>query len=262
MNKFCGLMRVKNEARWIEESLESLLLACGRVFVFDDHSVDGTPEICEKTAGVTLIRSPFSGLNEGRDKAFLLNAARGATAAEWFFFVDGDEVVEKDGGKKLRELLRCPIKDVRVADVTVLYYWNGTDGVRWDKNFKRFEATRVIAPKKEAVFSYGDGPAQLHCGCVPDELLGSSRYMLDLALWHYGYMEAEVRRNKFEWYRANDSGNAREGNYLHILQGDPGGPGPKEELRHGGPLDVLPVGDFLAGVGSAFSPRPRDSRGI
>ena len=40
-----GIMRVKNEARWIDRVLASILPLCERVLVMDDGSTDGTDEL-------------------------------------------------------------------------------------------------------------------------------------------------------------------------------------------------------------------------
>ncbi len=49
-----GMLRIKDEARWIERVLRSMLPVCERIFVFDDHSTDDTVAICESIPEVTL----------------------------------------------------------------------------------------------------------------------------------------------------------------------------------------------------------------
>ncbi len=71
--RFLCAMRVKNEQLHIYEVIASVLPLCRRIFVFDDHSTDGTPEICHRFGErVSLFPSPFEGLDESRDKNFLL----------------------------------------------------------------------------------------------------------------------------------------------------------------------------------------------
>lgn len=65
------MLRVKNEARWISEVLQSIRPLCESIFVMDDHSTDNTVEICEAIPGVTVLRSPFDTFNEARDKNWL-----------------------------------------------------------------------------------------------------------------------------------------------------------------------------------------------
>ena len=67
-----GLLRIKNEARWIEKVIRSVRPVCEKILVLDDHSDDGTPEICE-SLGCTVFRSEFTGIHEARDKDWLLD---------------------------------------------------------------------------------------------------------------------------------------------------------------------------------------------
>src|ERR1039458_9255817 len=79
-----GMLRVKNECRWIKEVLESILPLCERIFVLDDHSDDITPEICEKLdERITVYRSQFVGLDETRDKNFLLSQIMSFISEYW-----------------------------------------------------------------------------------------------------------------------------------------------------------------------------------
>src|SRR6266508_4116056 len=63
-----GLYRVKNEDRWITMSLERTLEVADEVILLDDHSTDMTREIASGFKSVTVVRSPFSGVDEARDR--------------------------------------------------------------------------------------------------------------------------------------------------------------------------------------------------
>jgi glycosyltransferase involved in cell wall biosynthesis len=52
--RFVGMLRVKNEQRWIARVIESILPLCEYVYILDDHSTDGTPEICSSYDQVTV----------------------------------------------------------------------------------------------------------------------------------------------------------------------------------------------------------------
>src|ERR1039457_5852336 len=68
------MLRVKNESRWIRHVLDSMIPLCERIFILDDHSTDCTAQICRLTNEcVTVYDSPFQGLDESRDKNFLLD---------------------------------------------------------------------------------------------------------------------------------------------------------------------------------------------
>src|SRR5437899_367770 len=95
-----GVFRVKNEARWIERSVRSVLPVCDRVLVMDDHSTDDTAAIC-RSLGVEVVESPFFDLNEARDKNWLLDQVK----ADWILMIDGDEVLAS-GHAALRNGMR------------------------------------------------------------------------------------------------------------------------------------------------------------
>ena len=68
--------RIKNEERWIEKSLESVLDICSEVVILDDGSTDDTLSICKKFSKVVDINHqeglPF---DETRDRNKLLKMA-------------------------------------------------------------------------------------------------------------------------------------------------------------------------------------------
>src|ERR1700722_11017913 len=93
---FVGMLRVRNEERWIVEALESTLPLCRSTFVMDDHSDDQTVEICQRYAPqVRVLPSVFAGLNESRDKNWLLDQIMAVCEPEWIACIDGDEVLER-----------------------------------------------------------------------------------------------------------------------------------------------------------------------
>ena len=44
--KIVGIYRVKNESRFIEQSLKSVMDICTEIIILDDNSSDDTVEIC------------------------------------------------------------------------------------------------------------------------------------------------------------------------------------------------------------------------
>ncbi len=54
-NKIIATYRVKNEARFIEQSLKSVIDICSEIVVLDDNSTDETVEICSGFDKVTNI---------------------------------------------------------------------------------------------------------------------------------------------------------------------------------------------------------------
>lgn len=205
-----GMMRVKNEARWIERSIASILPLCDRVIVLDDHSEDATPELCAAMPNVTVLDSPFSTLDETRDKNWLLEKCDGA---EWIVCIDGDEALEPAGVRLVAEAMKgCnPSISLRIP-----YLWDSESRIRVDGvygEFRRHSAFRPSGHRFEACAQGG-----FHCGNAPWRLRAGA-VTLGARLLHFGYMEAEDRERKYVWYNAQDPGNANEDRYRHIAAG-------------------------------------------
>lgn len=228
--RFVCALRIKNEGAHIREVLAQALRLCQRAFVFDDHSTDDTISICESFGDtVTVLRSPFQGLDEARDKNFLLERVM-LENPEWILWIDGDEVLEASGPEKIRAAVtQAP----RAAAwyLQIAYLWNDPEQVRIDGLFGNFRRLSLFRCRGQSAaklrFRSTAHGGNFHCGNVPDGLVGEHR---DLAvrLKHYGYLTKEQRLRKYEFYTHTDPGNQLEDNYRHLLevQGARHAPGP------------------------------------
>ncbi len=208
-----GAMRVKNEARWIERSVASMLLVCDRVVVLDDHSTDGTPRLAAVCPDVRVFDSPFSGLDETRDKNWLLDTVI-SMGATWVLCIDGDEVLAASGAAHLRELMRSGIQCVSMR---IPYLWDSEDQIRVDGVYGQFRRHSAFRPGRNRFTSQGANG--FHCGNVP---MGDRVHTItrdDIPLLHFGYMNPEDRARKFCWYNAVDPANKTEDHYRHIAAG-------------------------------------------
>jgi len=233
-----GLLRVKNEARWIERSIRSIQPICESILVMDDHSTDGTPEICSAIPGVRVFHSPFEGLNECRDKNWLLERFADVCKGDaWVLMIDGDEVLHSSGVEILRAA--CDRTDCDVFSLRVLYLWNSEAAVRTDGVYGRFRRPSMFRPRNHR-FVPSAAAAGFHCGNVPLSLQASAR-PLESALLHFGYMDQADRVRKYHWYRAIDGSNRNEDGYRHMVQGDLPEIPATARLRHAGPLFLRPL---------------------
>jgi hypothetical protein len=119
-----------------------------------------------------------------------------------------------------------------------LYAWNSPDQVRVDgvyANFRRPSLFRLM----NRSFSFQTTPwgGNLHCSSIPQEMIAGFK-PCEASLLHYGYLDAELRKRKHDWYNHVDPGNVAEDYYRHITQGDPGGVAAYRRLRHAGPLQL------------------------
>ena len=71
-SKITGVYWIKNEARFIEKSLKSVMDICSEIIVMDNNSTDDTVEICSGIDKVTeIIKRKDLPLDEVRDKNIL-----------------------------------------------------------------------------------------------------------------------------------------------------------------------------------------------
>lgn len=224
-----GLMRVKNEARWIERAIRSIRPICDRLLVMDDHSDDGTPELAYE-CGATVLDSPFSGLQEVRDKNWLLGQAN-PEPGEWALMIDGDE--ELIDQPEILRAIEAPA--ARAYRLRILYLWNQENSVRVDGVYSRFTRPSLFRFQPGLSFGGTQAGSGFHCSNVPNALWPACR-PCGARLLHYGYLHAEDRIRKYRWYSERDGGNRSEGGYKHMVVGDlfPA----DARFMHGGPLKL------------------------
>ena len=256
-----GMLRIRNEARWIAGVLASIFPICERVFVLDDHSEDGTAELCETSGGpVTVFRSQFTGLDESRDKNFLLEQVMSCVPPRypggdclagderspfWALAIDGDELLDARGADTIRRVL--PTTPGHAFKLPVRYLWNSDMSlyperrqVRVDGVYRNFARPSLFRLSNRR-FRFQSTPwgGNLHCSSIPQQLLHVAQVTLDAPLWHLGYNDRADRLRKYAWYNRVDPGNQGEDQYRHVVQGDipevPAG----VILRHAGPLELV-----------------------
>ena len=236
-----GAMRVKNEARWIKRSIESILPVCDSVVVFDDHSTDGTQDICRALPRVTVVDSLFSGLDEVRDKNALLEYVRLTKSPDWVVMIDGDEVLWDrprlqrtiSSAKMLRGMMETTA--YHALAFPILYLWDREDQIRVDGVYRQMSRVSAFQPRAHR-FTAAQGQANFHCGNAPQSIY--NRGFIDTPLLHFGYMDRADRLRKFHWYRKNDPSNLIEDEYRHIVQGDVPEVPALKKLKHAGPLEL------------------------
>lgn len=229
------MLRIRNEARWIERAISSILPLCARVFVMDDHSDDDTLYRCQSMPKVNAFESPFNGLNESRDKNHLLEIVM-KEKPEWIVAVDGDEVLAPNALEPLRAAMNGPSP---CLSLRVLYLWDREDQVRVDGVYGDFHRESVFRPDGSRFQE--NGGANFHCGNVPWQIRQHRQVLSNVPLLHFGYLHREDRIRKYKFYTAADPGNVREGEYLHVIQGDTPEVPADARLTHGGPLRLQPI---------------------
>jgi O-antigen biosynthesis protein len=235
--KTFGLLRVKNEARWIARVIESIRL-CDRIIILDDHSTDGTPEICEQFEGVTVFRSEFADIHEARDKDFLLAKVweSGAEVGDYCLMIDGDEVLHEADGPALRQAMEWGWS---CCSMHVVYLWDREDQARVDRIYREFRRPSLFRLTSRTLsFRITAFGGNFHCSNAPAQLLGIIT-PIAARLLHLGYLHREDRVRKYEFYNGVDPNNDFEDRYRHMVIGDlfPA----TSAFRHAGPLELRPL---------------------
>lgn len=243
-----GTLRIKNESRWIERVIRSIQPVCDEILVFDDHSDDGTPDLCE-SLGCVVHRSEFSGLDESRDKDYLLSLAFDKIPAAdqhfangnprcpyWALAIDGDEELVEDDIGLFQSV--CRSVTVHAWRMRILYLWDSPIQRRVDGVYKDFNRPSLFRLMQRQ-FRYQKTPwgngVNFHCSSVPQELLWLA-HQSEVRLLHWGYMDRADRLRKYEWYNRIDPNNGAEDCYRHIVQGDVPEVPADARLEHAGPL--------------------------
>jgi glycosyltransferase involved in cell wall biosynthesis len=228
--RFLCAMRIKNEAKHIHEVLSQALVLCQQVFVFDDHSTDETAAICQSFGErITVFSSPFAGLDEARDKNYLLKEIM-KVHPEWVLWIDGDEVLERSGPASLKHAAENG-RGVAAYYLRIAYLWNDPQHVRVDGIYGQFKRPSFFQLKGQSAqqlrFPTSGCGGNFHCGNVPVGLVGDLRE-LNVRLKHFGYMTREQRQAKYAWYTTIDPNNPAEDNYRHLaeIRGARFAPGP------------------------------------
>lgn len=243
--EFVAMLRVKNEARWIEEVIRSTFHLCDLVFVLDDRSTDGTQDICRRIdPRVRVIDSPFKGLNEARDKNFIYDRIIEACRPEWILCIDGDEVLEGPAGEAIRKGI-AEHPEVDAWALKIEFLWNTEpksedwQKVRTDRIYGDFWRPSLFRPLHEdpakpdsakllREFRFQSTPfgrhvnsdkPNLHCSSVPQRRIHGFK-RIPARLKHYGYMERAWRVAKLDYYTSIDWCNQAEDSYRHMCQGD------------------------------------------
>ena len=225
-----GILRIKNEARWIERVIRSLQPVCHKILVLDDHSDDGTPEICE-TLGCVVYRSRFSGISEARDKDWLLEKVweAGAQVGDWCLMVDGDEALHPDDTPALLAAVNGAHP---CCSLHIVYLWDREDQARVDRIYREFRRPSLFQLiQRDLTFRRTSWGGDFHCSSAPAQLLGSIT-PIAVRLLHYGYLYVEDRIRKYQFYNRVDPGNEFEDFYRHVVQGDVPEVPAKAKLRH------------------------------
>ena len=149
--KIVGTYRVKNEERFIEKSLKSVLDICSEIVIYDDGSTDNTVEICSSFDKVVDIQTQSNpSLNEVRDRNFLLQMGL-KRKPDFILSIDGDEIFMPYAAEILFEELEIIYPENNVFEFQFLTCWDNVDQIRFDGIFGNYWQKRLFRIKNQSL---------------------------------------------------------------------------------------------------------------
>jgi len=216
-----AVYRIKNEERWIAKSLESASEICTKIVILDDGSTDNTIKICKSFNKVIKIHEqrglPF---DEVRDKNILLRMALDLKPG-FILSLDGDEIIQPHASDLLFEDLSILYPDVSLFEFQSLFIWDKPnqfrcDGVYGSIWYKRL--MRMYGQSGDLHYENTKYPGNAHSTRLPQNAKDWNNPIRGkIKIFHYGYYDEPMRRQKYEFYNHLDPKNTDFDGYVHIL---------------------------------------------
>jgi SAM-dependent methyltransferase len=198
--KICGFLQTYNglEHGDIQRCITNLKKFCDYIVVYDDASTDGTGDYCRENGCDVLSSEDNHFLNETQNKQKLLEFALNLhDDIDWFFWLDDDEILDKNGCDNIKDFLSSSKFDSH--SFTELNLWRSNCWERLDY-LGRGKFSRAWRNNGYLYFpkSYG-----LHKCVVPDGRHGGES-AAPFNVIHYGYSSQE--RIEQRWIERNALG--------------------------------------------------------
>lgn len=118
-----GITKVRNEEHLIQDTLDHFAEICDAIYVYDDYSLDATPDICEEHPAVARVIRGLS-LDKDRQRAEFRNRQFALTAAQrdhpkWILCFDADERVEMPDGWQDYSAVKMKLFDFYITEEDV-----------------------------------------------------------------------------------------------------------------------------------------------
>jgi glycosyltransferase involved in cell wall biosynthesis len=234
-----AMYRLKNEAKWIEKSLESISNLCSKIVILDDGSTDNTAEICRSFSNVVDIFQQKDLLpDEYRDRTKLLTMAVKQNP-DYLLALEGNEFFMPKSIDILLEELNVIYPDSYIFKFQFLYMWDKFNQYRYDGFYENIWHTRLMSMKnqtKNLFFNSNRHDDDLHIDYLPSNILNSKHIIRsNVKILHYGNFDKKLRESKFKFYLENNPNSISQDDYQYIISGDGMLSGP-----HGMEFKLLP----------------------
>lgn len=166
--KLCGFIQVYNELEQgnLKRCINNLKKYCDYIVVYDDASTDGSTDYLEKE-GCLVIRGEKNDFkDEIRHRQCLLDFALNKFLdIDWFFKIDADEILSREGIKKIKGICENAGKEIDGFAIEQVNLWRGYGWHRIDYYQRFFVRLWRNKPSMRYNVEYG-----LHHKQYPNEI--------------------------------------------------------------------------------------------
>ena len=229
-HKIVGTYRVKNEERFIEKSLKSIMDICSEIVVLDDNSTDKTVEICSSFDKVVDVQTQSNlVLNEVRDRNLLLQMGL-KRKPDFILSIDGDEIFMPNAAEILFEELEVIYSSTNVFEFQFLTCWDTIEQIRFDGIFGNYWQKRLFRTKNQPSdlkFNNTANFGNLHCGSIPKDTVGfDDQIRSNVKIFHLASIDQKLRQQKYDYYTKIDANSNLNDGYKHMISGEGSFSGP------------------------------------
>ena len=242
--KIVATFRIKNEERWIGESLKAASEICQEIVILDDGSTDNTLKICKKFPKVVDIHSQANlPHDDARDKNILLKMAL-KLEPDFLLVMNGDEVIMPNMKQILKEDLCVLYPQTDVFHVKYLEMRDKPNQFRInDTTTTNFHASilRMKNQPNDLLYEEMNFPGNLHCPLIPQNAIGQDNIVKSrFKILHYGAYDEKSRQKRYQFLTKLDPNNTDFFGYEHIIHPE----------KFCGPLQYafLPKGSYIESI--------------
>lgn len=207
-----ALCRIYNGEPYLKKYLDQMSLLVDKILLVDDGSTDDTSKICENWKKVEIERIRVNTRHGGLINNYLYTWAS-KFDPNWIISFDIDEVFKDQDIEKVKELLKTSPEKPTAYSFPMLYLWDKEDQYRADGQYATVKVMRLYQ------YIHNKFPLlrREHGVLCPEGWgLFMDKKEATLPILHYGYLEEEVRKQKYLYYKSRDNME----NYDHIISND------------------------------------------
>ena len=164
-------------------------------------------EFSAQASAKVIIKHYDRDFDERRDRNELLEMAQ-AEKVDWILALDADEIMEdKVSHEKMRKLMATPVPHIASYKFPEYTFWNDESHWRYDTPWGKMTSQRMWKVQPGRSIKHG-AKSTLHCEHVPIQPFGAVS-ISSMRIKHYGYVDANERARKYEWYEKVDTDKQR-----------------------------------------------------